>query len=304
MTEKQEFLDKLRAALVDRDISDSDIEPYMERFDRFYDRMINDPAAGNGSLLGDIDRIADNIAEQVSERYDQINRLAERTLTVDRVKDQDEPPAETEPPAPEDVGSDVAEPPDEPQPPDEQQTSDGHQPAGLTRSEPSEPELQPDGYPPLGEPPESPSRPPEYIDEEPTPSSTIFWVLFAVSLPLTLPLGLAALALFVIVWAALAAMIIGSIAFVIAGAAVGTALALVGIIYGISQLFSSVPVGLYELGLGVLAGSAAMFICILLYNFAVRLLPILIRLVGRLFCYLWGRLRVLFAFLRRECAKL
>ena len=286
MTEKQEFLDKLRAALVDRDISDSDIEPYMERFDRFYDRMINDPAAGNGSLLGDIDRIADNIAEQVSERYDQINRLAERTLTVDRVKDQDEPPDETEPPAPEDVGS------------------DGDQPAGLTRSEPSEPELQPDGYPPVGEPPESPSRPPEYIDEEPTPSSTIFWVLFAVSLPLTLPLGLAALALFVIVWAALAAMIIGSIALVIAGAAVGTALALVGIIYGISQLFSSVPVGLYELGLGVLAGSAAMFICILLYNFAVRLLPILIRLVGRLFCYLWGRLRVLFAFLRRECAKL
>ena len=52
-----------------------------------------------------------------------------------------------------------------------------------------------------------------------------------------------------------------AIALVIGGAAAGTALSLVGIIYGISQLFSCVPIGLYELGLGVLAGSAAMLVC-------------------------------------------
>ena len=69
MSEKQLFLDRLRAALVDRDISDSDIQPYIERFDRFYDRMVSDPENTKNGLLDDIDRIADNIAEQVSERF-------------------------------------------------------------------------------------------------------------------------------------------------------------------------------------------------------------------------------------------
>ena len=80
MNEKQQFLEKLRAALLDRDVSESDIQPYIERFDRFYDRMANDPESVQDGLLDDIDRIADNIAEQVSERYDEINRLAERTF--------------------------------------------------------------------------------------------------------------------------------------------------------------------------------------------------------------------------------
>ena len=75
MNEKQQFLEKLRAALLDRDVSESDIQPYIERFDR----------------------IADNIAEQVSECYDEINRLAERTLTVDRVKDIPERVSESRP---------------------------------------------------------------------------------------------------------------------------------------------------------------------------------------------------------------
>lgn len=286
MTEKQEFLEKLRAALVVRDISDNDIAPYIERFDRFYDRMVNDPEAGRGNLLGDIERIADNIAEQISERYDEINRLAERTLTVERVKVQD------------DAGNDAANEADTGSSSENDGESDADtDPAqtGLALTETEAPADSDSG---------TISHRPEYIDEEPAPNSTIFWVLFAVSLPLTIPLGLAALSLFLIVWAALAAMIIVSIALVIGGAAVGTALSLVGIIYGISQLFSCVPIGLYELGLGVLAGSAAMFICILLYNFAIRLLPLLIKLVGRLFRYLWGRLRVLFVFLRKECAKL
>ena len=39
-----------------------------------------------------------------------------------------------------------------------------------------------------------------YIDEEPAPNSTIFWVLFAVSLPLTIPLALLVLLLFLGVW--------------------------------------------------------------------------------------------------------
>ena len=86
LPDKQEFLEKLRQALIERDISETDIAPYIERFDRFFERMTQDAENDRSDLLSDIDRIADNIADQISERYDEINRLAERTLTVDRVK--------------------------------------------------------------------------------------------------------------------------------------------------------------------------------------------------------------------------
>lgn len=291
MTDKQDFLEKLHAALIERDISETDIAPYLERFDRFYDRMVNDPENATPELLSDIDRIADNIAEQVSERYDEINRLAERTLTVDRVKDQGGD-------ASRDVGVKEA-----PKSPDDRNESGSPAPGQAVEMSGQTPEDDPalsEEYD--GESHEN--RPPEYIDEEPSPSGTIFWVLCAVSLPITLPLALAGIAVFAGGWLGLLGLIIGSIALLVCGAAVGTALALVGIIYGISQLFSVVPIGLYELGLGIMIGSVVMFAGILLYNFAIRLLPLIMRLWGRLFRYVCGRIRVLFGFLRKECAKL
>ena len=294
MTDKQDFLEKLRAALIERDISETDIAPYLERFDRFYDRMVNDSENATPELLSDIDRIADNIAEQVSERYDEINRLAERTLTVDRVKGQDEKTSQSV------SVPEASKAPDEPD--DAVKTYSEESPRAVEMAAGTQ-----EDDPPLSEEYDDEShenRPPEYIDEEPSPNSTIFWVLCAVSLPITLPLALAGVAVFAGVWVGLLGLIIGSIALLVCGAAVGTALALVGIIYGISQLFSVVPVGLYELGLGIMIGSVVMFAGILLYNFAIRLVPLIMRLWGRLFRYVCGRIRVLFGFLRKECAKL
>ncbi len=273
MSEKQVFLEKLRAALTERDISENDIAPYLERFDRFYDRMVSDTSNSGEGLLDDIERIADNIAEQVSEKYDDINRLAERTLTVDRVSDA---PAKAQ-------NSAEAE-------------NNIHSDDTLLPEASNEEAV--DEYSEY-----EPIRPPEYIDEEPSPSSTTFWILCAVSLPITIPLAALGLALFVGVWLGMAALIIGAVALLIAGAAVGTALSLVGIIYGISQLFSVAPVGLYEIGLGVMIAAAVMFVGILLYNFAIRLLPLLMRFWGRFFKFVCGKLRLLFGFIKKECAK-
>ena len=312
MNEKQQFLEKLRAALLDRDVSESDIQPYIERFDRFYDRMANDPESVQDGLLDDIDRIADNIAEQVSERYDEINRLAERTLTVDRVKDIPERTPESRPahePAGQTDGTTAFNPADQrggttsamtEQPGQLQQGPYGEKSGDYGEMSDAYDEAFPDEQ----NDEQSKSRPPEYIDEEPSPNSTIFWVLFAVSLPVTIPLAAVGLAFFAGIWLLCLGLIIGAIVLLIGGAAVGTALALVGIIYGISQLFSVVPVGLYELGLGVMIGSATMFCGILLYNFAIRLMPLLMRLWGRFFRFVCGKLRMLFGFLRKECAKL
>ena len=100
------------------------------------------------------------------------------------------------------------------------------------------------------------------------------------------------------------AMILAAVGALVVLTAGGSALSLVGIIYGVIQLFSVVPVGLYEIGMGVIIAGGIMFVGILIYNVAVRLLPFLMRMVWRLFCFVLKKLRVLFNFLRRECAKL
>ena len=286
MTDKQSFLDKLNSALLGRGIKDSDIAPYLERFDRFYDRMKNSPDEISPEVLNDVNTIADNIAAQINERNDAINRFAERTMTINKVPEM---PAETKKPAKPDTGNyelvpaaQGAVPVDE-QPTEERQAVHEQQ---------------------FAEKDDGLNRIHDYVEEEPAPNSTMFWVLFFISLPITLSLSLAVVVLFGAVWGGLIALIVASIAALIGGVAVGTALSLVGIIYGITQLFSTLPVGLYEIGIGVVIAGLVMFGGILVYNIAVRFLPFLMRLIGRLFRYLFNKLKTLFNHLRRECAKL
>ena len=296
ITDKQSFLDKLHAALVRRGIADADIRPYIERFDRFYDRMVSDQSQVSAESLHDIENIADNIAAQIGERYNEINRLAERTMTVGTVKADEPPPA----PLPKTTQAEVPAP--APIPEEEgYELVEENAPTGLVPASDGLEEIF-DEEEELEEVPSN--RLPDYVEEEPSPNSTMFWVLFAVSLPVTVPLALIGLAVFLAVWAGMIALILASVAALVALTAGGSALSLVGIIYGVIQLFSVVPVGLYEIGMGVIIAGIIMFAGILIYNVAVRLLPFLIRMVWRLFCYVLKRLRVLFNFLRRECAKL
>lgn len=290
ITDKQSFLDKLHAALVKRGIADADIRPYIERFDRFYDRMVSDQNQVSAESLSDIENIADNIAAQIGERYNEINRLAERTMTMGTVKADDPPPAPLPQPVPEPEPIPVEE---------DYELVEENAPTGLVPASDGLEEIFDEE---LEEVPSN--RLPDYEEEEPAPNSTMFWVLFAVSLPVTLPLALAGLAVFLAVWAAMIAMILAAVGTLVVLTAGGSALSLVGIIYGVIQLFSVVPVGLYEIGMGIIIAGIIMFVGILIYNVAVRLLPFLMRMVWRLFCFVLKKLRVLFNFLRRECAKL
>lgn len=296
MNDKQSFLEKLTAALIDRGISEADIAPYIEQFDRFYDRMRNDDAKTSGAL-SDIEGIADNIASQVSDRYDAINRLAERTMNVDTVEDDGEyedaveiddidlPTAE----------ADIVELADD----DEYEIVEEAEEMSLIPAEMLD-EIEPEAADEITES----VRLPDYIPEEEIPNSKMFWILFGVSLPITIPLALAVLGVFALMWGALAGIIVGAIAALVGVVTAGTALSLVGIIYGIVQLFTSVATGLYEIGVGIVVAGIVIAVGILLYNFAVRLMPILIKLVWRLFRYVLGRLKELFNYLRRESAKL
>lgn len=145
------------------------------------------------------------------------------------------------------------------------------------------------------------SRAVEYEDEKAGP---LFWVLFILSLPFAAAISLTVLALFIVAFAALAALMVLSIAALAVVAAVGTAFTLVALVYGIVQALSVLPVGLYEIGIGITAGAVVLFVSILLYNFAIRLLPFAMKQLARFFGWTVRSLKALFIYVKGACAKL
>ncbi len=145
------------------------------------------------------------------------------------------------------------------------------------------------------------SRAAEYASEKGGP---LFWVLFILSLPFAAVIGLAVIFLFIAAFAALTVLMIAGFAALIGVAAGGTAFTLVALIYGIVQTFTTLPIGLYEIGIAVTAGAAVLFVSILLYNFSVRLLPFVMKQLGRFFGWSIRRLKMLFIYVKGACAKL
>ncbi len=291
MSSKQEFLDKLKSALTARGVSDIDAAPYLERFNQFYDRMAAD-SAQTAAVLEDVDSIADNIFSQISESYSDIDKLAYGTETQNP-----KPEVESEKPTTEiDISalSDISEYDWDEEP---EEVDDNPE----TESETGDIILPAEEYASLST---SSTRLPDYVEEEQIPNSKLFWILFVVTANIWIPLGLFALALFAAAWLGIAALMVGAIACMVALVAAGSALALVGIIYGIVQLFTSLAVGLYEIGLGIVIIGAVMLSGILIYNFAIRVVPILFSLLYKFFRYCLKKLKQLFNFLRKVCAKI
>lgn len=149
----------------------------------------------------------------------------------------------------------------------------------------------------------------EYFEYSPESATTTRgMILFWVGLFLTLPLTIAVLAGIFLVFAAL---FIGLAALVVAGCVVlagvtaaGAVVSLVGIIFGITQLFSFVAAGIYEIGLGIMVAGAVLFVAVLIYNISVRFFPWLIVQVGTFMGFVYGKLKDLFLLIRRECYKL
>ncbi len=132
--------------------------------------------------------------------------------------------------------------------------------------------------------------------------SPLFWILFIGTLPFTAIIYAALFIIYGALFAAIAALIVGLIAVLIADIAAGTAVSLVGIIYGITQLFNPATraVGLYELGLGLLIGGGAMFAGIIIYNIAIRLLPFILKKWTYLLRLILGKLKDLYYALKRR----
>ena len=141
------------------------------------------------------------------------------------------------------------------------------------------------------------------VEELPQVKGTpTFWVIFLLTLPITVPILLAVFAIFFSAIAAMAVLIVGLILSLIAIVAAGSALALIGIVYGVTQTFSTLPIGLYEIGLGITIGGTAMLSGILIYNFAVRFLPFAIKHTITFLKFVIKKIKYLFYFLKKESA--
>lgn len=139
------------------------------------------------------------------------------------------------------------------------------------------------------------------IPEATTKGKAIFWGTFAVTLPFTAFLFVGITAVFFGLIIGFSVLIAGIIAGLVAMVAAGSAISLVGVIYGITQLFVSFPIGLYEIGLGVIITGFMMLAGILLYNFAIRLLPFVIRKVYEFFKLYLKSVKYLFNYLKGRC---
>lgn len=137
-----------------------------------------------------------------------------------------------------------------------------------------------------------------------TKGMLIFWVGLFITLPITLAIAAAIFGAFALVFIGLAGLIVAGIVLLIGVVAAGAGVSLVGIIFGITQLFSFIAAGIYEIGLGIMVAGAAMFISILIYNLSIRFFPWIITLVGNFLGFVCGKLKDLFFYVRRECYKL
>lgn len=112
----------------------------------------------------------------------------------------------------------------------------------------------------------------------------LYVAILVVTIPLVIALLGISLVLYLGFWVMLALAMIACVAVLVVFVTAGAALSLVGIVYGVVQLITGqVPVGMFEVGLGIVVGSATMFVGILVYNFAVRFIPFGMKLLAKLF---------------------
>lgn len=104
-----------------------------------------------------------------------------------------------------------------------------------------------------------------------------------------------------IIWLVSVLLIPLLLALMLAICVVGIVLSVVGFVYGLSQLFTVKPVGMFEIGLGIIILGATILISTLIYNLAVRVIPKLVRRCWRLVCRTFWLLADLFCYIRGEC---
>lgn len=123
-----------------------------------------------------------------------------------------------------------------------------------------------------------------------------FWVIFFCCMPIIFVLIGAIISVFALLFFGLIALILLLVAALAAAVALGTAVALIGITYGVIQFFTQggiTAVALYEAGMGILAAGITMLVGVLIYNAAIRFVPFVMKKLRALLKYVFKKLGVL-----------
>ena len=145
----------------------------------------------------------------------------------------------------------------------------------------------------------------EYAGVNLTPRGKKFFVggivLFS---PLILLAAIAFYGIFAICLASVAAMIVATFVILAGFVMLGSIACLVGIIYGIIQIFTSIGIGLYEIGVGIIASGVTIVISVLLYYLATVAMPYLMRQLVAFFKHFMSRVPLSVERLKERCNRL
>ncbi len=145
----------------------------------------------------------------------------------------------------------------------------------------------------------------EYSGVRLTPRGKKFFVGGAVLLsPLILLSALAFYGIFAICLASVAAMMIALFVLLAIFVIIGSVACLVGIIYGITQIFTSIGIGLYEIGVGIIASGVTIVISVLIYYLATVVMPYLMRQLVAFFKQVTSRIPLFVERVKERCNKL
>ena len=131
---------------------------------------------------------------------------------------------------------------------------------------------------------------------------------FVGGIVLTFPLILAA---FIAFYGTFALCVAGVVTLIVATFVIlaglvilGSLACLIGIIYGITQMFASVGIGLYEIGVGIIASGVTMVISVLVYHTGTKVLPYLMRQLVAFFRQMMDKFPLFVDRVKEECNRL
>lgn len=324
--DKQTFYAQLAGKLTELGVGEEYINRHLTQFDGYFSGKSDDEVSAEISKLGSIDRVAARIKritdKMISEEAQENPEVTDKPETVEpEVSEQIHAPHSQ----PEQSHQAPARQGIKRQPNSPNERKNGH-PTSSRSLEPdqtednrrenisSAPSTEPEESKAEAQMPQPIDRPEIKTAEERQPvgyavpdeetikrNTTKFRIIFAATLPLTLAVLLAIAFLFGITFFAIAVLIIIAVGILVAMTAAGTFVSLFGLIFGVAQMISSMPIGLYECGLSIIIGSSVLFCGILVYNFAVRLMPYAAKWLLVFAKYVAKKLKELYIYLKKEC---
>ncbi len=323
--DKQTFYTELASRLDTLGVSREYIERHLKQFDSYFDGKNEEEIHGEIERLGDLDRVAARIKRMTDKIIDQEaegssdskeEEKTEASDTVSEVEAATEAVAAEPPAAP--ISEEAVDAPAsdaetendsaENVPDDDVITFTPVSRDAVYSEKAEEAPAEEDAVPVYegrkrgeaaisdGEEKDEP-----FNDTELKKRAVIFWLVFALTLPFTLSICAVTAAAFAIVFFVIAILIIALVALLVGITAAATLVSVFGIIFGVAQMLTSLPIGLYECGLAVVFGSLSMFVGILIYNVAVRLLPFAAKWLLVFLKFVFRKFKQLFIYVKKEC---